>query len=141
MLDRQHLVSLHGCELRHSLASVLDKLGPPDQSAVSPPNLDSSVFINHTWTRASPPLAILTWRVASGEFVWGIRVVGRGPDVPELGFGVGSTRREVEASLPGELSAGGASVNIALHDGTLTINFSGDFVAEIQLLAPLTPPG
>jgi hypothetical protein len=140
MLDLQQLVSLHGCQLRHSLASVLDKFGPPDQSAVSPVNPDSSVFVNHAWARTAPPLAILTWRGDAGEFVWGIRVLGPGALVPELGFGVGSTRGDVEALLHDQLEAGAASVKIALQDGTLTINFSGDVVTEVQLLAPLTQP-
>jgi hypothetical protein len=139
MLDVQHLVSLHGCQLRSPLARVLETLGPPDQNAVSPPNPDGSVFVNYAWVRTTPALAVLTWRTTSGEVVWGIRALGPGPIVPELGFGGGSTRSDVGACLPDSIDTGAGPIKLPLLDGTLTINFSGDLVDEIQLLAPMTP--
>lgn len=136
MSEIKKLNSLHGCRLRSPLGSVIDKLGPPDNSDLSPPD-PTPLFAHHEWNHTSPPMAVLTWIVDSKEYVWGVRIVGPGPIDMGLGFGVGSARRVVAAGLTETVASEPDSVWQWLDDGSLTIRFHNDVVREIELLAPI----
>ena len=133
----QQLTALHGCKLRSPFASVLAKLGPPDKKDLSPFEPDGSRWASYVWKRATPAIAVLTWLVESGEYVWGVRIFGPGPIDLDLGFGVGSRRSSVTARCPKAAASGPDSVFQILLDGSLTVHFEGDVVREVQLLAPM----
>jgi hypothetical protein len=137
MKDIRRLDSLFGLRLRIPFWPRAETLGPPDETAVSPPNADTSVFVDYIWSRAVPALGVLTWRTSAGEYICGVRVFGAGGVDRGLGFGVGAPRSAVDARCPGAGALQGDSVRIALRDGSLTVEFADDRVREIQLLAPL----
>ena len=128
---------LCGIRLRRSVAPILEELGLADETSISPPNPDGSVFVNYVWTRLVPCMAVLTWRIDSDEYVWGIRIFGVGPFDAGLGFGPGATRAAVDARLYGAMTSQGDSIRVPLDDGTLIVTLADDVVREIQLLAPL----
>lgn len=128
--------SLHGIHLRNSFAAVRLELGEPTTSHASAISRGES-FASYAWHEASPPIAVLTWVVADGEFVWGVRVLGDGPIDPELGFGVGSTRTDVAARFPDAQELAANDMVQELADGTLVVKFLADRVVEIRLQAPM----
>ena len=134
MSEIKKLNSLHGCKLRSPFVSVIDKLGPPDYSDISPPD-PTPMFAHHEWNYTSPPMAVVTWIVDSKEYVWGVRIVGPGPIDLGLGFGVGSARSVVAAGFTESVESDPDSVYQWLDDGSLTIQFHNDVVREIELLA------
>lgn len=93
------------------------------------------MFVNYVWRSAVPALGILTWRSRSGEYICGVRIFGVGGIDRALGFGVGATREVVDARCPGAGALETDSVRVVLQDGSLSVEFAGDQVREIQLLA------
>lgn len=141
MIDLRELDTLCGFRLRMPFADAAERRGPADAESVSPENRDGTVLVNYTWDRSSPAMAVLTWRTADGEHVWGVRVFGEGGVDPNLGFGVGASRHTVEARCRRTSAPHADSVQLDLHEGTLTVYFTDDVVCEIQLLMPLTFDG
>lgn len=135
MKDVRRLDALAGFRLRTAFWPRAEALGPPDEAAVSPPREDGSVFVNYVWRSAVPALGILTWRSRSGEYICGVRIFGVGGIDRALGFGVGATREVVDARCPGAGALETDSVRVVLQDGSLSVEFAGDQVREIQLLA------
>jgi len=133
-----NLDSLHGIALRGPVAPHVARLGQPSFRKCSPPGDDGSCFGHYMWRDATPPLALLTWITADGEWVWGVRVVGSGPPDRQLGFAVGSDRALVLERLPGVSTVDQAAVRLMLVDGSLDVMFAGDLVTEIRLQAPMS---
>ncbi len=138
MKDLRELDSLCGLILHSPFGPILDKLGAADDVSVSPPMPGDSVFATYSWNRRAPSIAVLTWRTADGEHVWGVRMFGAEGVAPELGFGVGASRDAVDTRCPGLGAQESDSIEIDLHKGALSIYFAGDRVRELQMRGPLS---
>lgn len=92
----------------------------------------------YTWS--DPPVAIDAVANGAHESVSSVRLVGAGFVAPDLGFGVGASRLDVESLLPLPMERDVEQWRWHLDGGVLTVAFAGDRVEWIELAATEAKP-